>query len=165
MAALYAALDGARRSRGLSWRQVAEEISRLFARTPARPISPSTLTGMRSRGAIDGDGVLQMLRWLRRTPESFVPGRPGIPAPSVALPQPDLHQILRFDAPAIYSALNAQREEHGLTWTQVAAEIGGGGAASLTRLAKGGRIGIADVMRIAGWLGRPAATLTRLSDW
>src|SRR6185436_16874536 len=59
--ALYSALDAQRQARGMSWPQVVREINALFARVPARPISPSTLNGMRNRGTIEGDGVLQML--------------------------------------------------------------------------------------------------------
>ena len=117
--ALYQALDSARQARGLSWTQVAREISGLYADTPAGPISPSTLSGLRSRHEIEGDGVLQMLRWLHRTPESFVPGstQMGLDA---ELPPVGAHRILRFDAKSIYGALDARRVERALTWNQVA---------------------------------------------
>ena len=160
--ALYAALDAERQSRGLSWQQVAQEISHQFEHARATPISPSTLFGMRERRVIEGDGVLQMLRWLHRTPESFVPGQAAME--NDTLPQVDAHQILRFDAKAIYEALNAQRSERGMTWKQVASEIGCN-APNLTRLANGGRVSFPDVMRIFRWLGRPAAAFTRASDW
>ena len=71
--ALYAALDAQRQARGLTWAGLAREINRQFERVPVRAISVSTITGMRKRRVIEGDGVLQMLRWLGRTPESFVP--------------------------------------------------------------------------------------------
>lgn len=161
--ALYAALDAQRQSRRLSWQQVAQEVSRQFEDTRARPISPSTLRGMREKRVIEGDGVLQMLRWLHQTPESFVPGYAQTGEDST-LPQIGSHQILRFDAKAIYVALNAQRSKRGMTWKQVAEEIGCN-VPSLTRLASGGRVGFPDVMRIFGWLGRPAAAFTRASNW
>jgi len=47
--ALYAALDAQRQARGLSWAQVAREMSDRLERTPVRPLSPSTLTGIRER--------------------------------------------------------------------------------------------------------------------
>jgi hypothetical protein len=76
--ALYSALDAQRRSRAISWQQVAREMSGNVEIVPGvRILSPSTMTGMRERGAIEGDGVLGMLRWLRRTPESFLAGRHG----------------------------------------------------------------------------------------
>jgi len=158
--ALYAALDAQRQARGLSWQQAVREINTLFDRTPARPVSASTVTGMRSRAVIDGDGVLQMLRWLDRTPESFVPGSPE----AAALPDIPSDRILRFDARKMYSALDSRRAERGMTWKQVADEIGGFSAAMLTRLSQGGRVGFPHVMRITHWLGRPAVAFTRISE-
>jgi hypothetical protein len=51
-----------------------------------------------------------------------------------------------------------------MLWREVAAEIGGVTAASLTRLAHGGRVGFPDVMSIVEWLARPAASFTRGFD-
>jgi hypothetical protein len=162
--ALYSALDAQRQERGISWQQVVREINALFAHVPARPISSSTVTGMRNRSAIDGDGVLQMLRWLDRAPESFVPGHPDAAGETAKLPYAGPHQILRFDTRKLYSALDARRIERGMTWKQVADEIGGFNAATLTRFSKGGRVGFPHVMRITRWLGSPAARFTRASE-
>jgi len=164
LAELYAALDAARQARGLSWPQLAREISGVFSGTLATPISPSTLTGMRNRAVVEGDGVLQMLLWLKRTPESFVPGYQESAAASLTLPGVGRDRILRFDAVAIPAALAARRVARGLTWAQVAAEIGGFNAAGLTRLAKGGRVSFPGVMRIARWLECPAGSLTHASS-
>jgi len=72
----YSALDAERSARGLTWLRVTREINSLFRDVPARPISPSTLTGMRGRRAIEGNGVLQMLVWLgRRRIPGIEPGR------------------------------------------------------------------------------------------
>ena len=71
--ALYTALDAKRRSRGMSWRQVALEISG----TRPRAVSPSTFARTMKEWRMEADGILQMLRWLGRTPESFRP-RPGL---------------------------------------------------------------------------------------
>ena len=162
--ALYVALDEKRRKRGLTWPAAAREISESFARTPARPISASTLTGIRTRRMVEGDGVLQMLRWLNRAPESFIAGHHDATDVSTALPATASNQILRFDTRALYEALNARRAERGLTWTDVALEIGGVSASGLTHLANGGRTAFPQVMRLARWLGRSAATFTRASD-
>ena len=161
--ALYQALDAERRARGLSWQRLALEISSQFDESRATAISPGTLSGMRKRRVIEGDGVLQMLRWLDRTPESFVPGDGTSSSPDATLPAVGRNSILRFDARAIHAALDARRDQRGMTWKQVAAEIGGLNASSLTRLAKGGRVGFPDVMRVVRWLGRPAASFTRAS--
>jgi hypothetical protein len=157
--ALYDALDAARRARGLSWAQLAQEVSEQFGRTGSRPIAASTFSGMRGKRVLEGDGVLQALRWLNRTPESFVPGH--TPAANEVLPHVESDRILRFDAVAIYKALDAQRATRGLTWPQVADGIGGLAPGGLTRLANGGRVGFPEVMRIFSWLGRPAASFTR----
>jgi len=59
--ALYDALDDQRRSRAMSWQQVAEETG----------VSSSTLTRTRHGGRMEVDGTLAMVRWLGRTIESF----------------------------------------------------------------------------------------------
>lgn len=163
--ALYAALDAQRRQRVMTWSAVAREISGGFARTPAKPISASTLTGIATRDSVEGDGVLQMLRWLDRTPESFVADHPHATADDARLPALAANRILRFDAKKLYGALETQRTELGMTWRQVAAEIGGVAPASLTRLADGGRTSFPHVMRIVKWLRRPAAFFTRAGSW
>jgi len=99
---LLNALDQQRRSRGLSWRGATDEINALFADVPnARGISVSTLTGMRAKGAVEGDGVLQMLVWLDRTPDSFVPDhRPGDDTALPIRPRPT-HTPVQAAAPRI----------------------------------------------------------------
>jgi transcriptional regulator with XRE-family HTH domain len=59
--ALYAALDAERRTRGLSWQQVAIETG----------VSATTLTRTKQGGRLEVDGTLAMVRWLGRTIESF----------------------------------------------------------------------------------------------
>lgn len=164
--ALYAALDAQRQARGLSWQRVALEINRSSQRVPARSLSASTIASMHTKRSVEGDGVLQMLIWLRRTPESFVPGPCEIVPETASLPSIGPHQVLRFDARALYQALNSRRLARGLTWTQLALELGGFSASSLTRLAKaGGRVAFPQVMRLTRWLGAPAAHFTRISNW
>ena len=160
--ALHAALEAQRVARGMSWAQVAREINDQFNAAVVRRISASTVTGMRRRIVVEGDGVLQMLRWLKRTPESFVPDLPN--GAGEALPDVGTKLILRFDTKAIYAAINARRVERQMTWRQVAAAIGGLNAPMLTRLSQGGRTAFPHVMRIARWLGRSVASLTRASS-
>lgn len=64
LAGVYAALDEQRQARGLTWQQTMKEINGSFGRTPNRPTSTSTVTSMRTKAVAEGDGVLQMLRWL-----------------------------------------------------------------------------------------------------
>lgn len=149
--ALFAALDAERVVRGLSWAQVARECR----------VSAATLTGMRERASLEGDGVLQVLLWLGRTPESFLPGFNGKIDPGTVLRRASPPRMLRFDARAIHTALDAQRLERGLSWRQAAEEIGVGPPSGLTRLANGGRVFFPAFYRIAAWLNQPVAAFTR----
>jgi hypothetical protein len=72
--ALFAALDAERQARGLSWARMMREM-RHSERPLPHPLSQTTVMGRRTKGVAEGDGVLQMLRWLGRSPESFFPGR------------------------------------------------------------------------------------------
>jgi transcriptional regulator with XRE-family HTH domain len=162
--ALFAALDARRDARGMSWQQIAREISAPFEKCPAKPVSASTLRALCTRESVEGDGVLQMLLWLDRTPESFVADFNGIESNEASLRRAEPHQILRFDATAMHARLDARRIEQALTWAQVADAVGGINAPGLTRLAKGGRVAFPQVMRITRWLRSPAAAFTRASD-
>ena len=158
---LYAALDAQRESRGLTWTQAVREINAVGP-TSIRQIAVSTVTGLPSKTLAEGDGVLQMLRWLKRSPESFLRDSSAL---TEELPEAKQEQVLRFDTPKLYEALNARRTGKGMTWPQVAGEIGGLRAASLTRYSKGGRTAFPEIMRICRWLGKPAATFVRVSSW
>jgi hypothetical protein len=158
--ALYAAMDDQRRSRALSWAAVAREINHFI--TDGHPVASSTITGVKTKVLAEGDGILQMLLWLGRTPESFVPGFPDADARRFQLPGQAEGQILRWDAAALHSALNAKRQAAEMTWKDVANAVGGISSGMLTHLAKGGRVGVPGVMRMTAWLGQPATTFTRL---
>jgi hypothetical protein len=106
-------------------------------RTRRRPIAASTITGLKQKPAGEGDGILQMLLW----------------------------QILRWDTQALFTALDEQRRERQLTWTEVAREVRGFTPGMLTNLSKGGRIGFPRVMRLVRWLDQPAAVFTHIADW
>ena len=112
----------------------------------------------------EGDGILHMLKWLDRTPESFVPGFEDADSERFHLRGLARGKVLRRDTKALYSALEEQRQARGMTWKAVAEELGGFTAGMLTSLAKEGRTSFPGVMRIVGWLGRPAATFTRATD-
>ena len=161
--ALYEALDARRRERDLSWTAVARDVNRF--RTTLRPISTSTITSLRQKPVGEGDGILQMLLWLGRTSESFVPDITDSDSHRFRLPDVTKGQVLRWDTRALFSALNAQRLERKLTWAEVARDVGGFTPGMLTNLAKGGRIGFPRVMRLVRWLDRPAAGFTRIARW
>jgi hypothetical protein len=161
--AVYDAMDARRRARQLTWAAVGDEVNRL--RTWRRPIAVSTITGLRDKPSGEGDGILQMLMWLRRTPESFVRGMADPKSDRFVSPNLAKGQILRWDTGALHGALNAQRLARGLSWPDVARELPGFTPGMLTTLAKGGRIGFPRVMRLVAWLGQPAARFTHVSDW
>jgi hypothetical protein len=156
---LYDALDEQRQSRELTWAGAMREINRF--KTGNHPISTSTITSLNDKVVAEGDGILQMLLWLRRSPESFIPGFPDANAERFQLRRVEIYQTLRWDAKALHAALNTQREARGMTWKELGREIGFT-PAQLTNLSKGGRVGFPGVMRLVLWLGQPASTFTRV---
>ncbi len=162
MKALCAALDAERRARALTWQALVEEINAPFAYVPSIPTSVSTITGMQRKASVTSAVVLQVLRWLGRSPESFLRGVHG--AETTPLPDVGPRRVLRFDTRALYGALNDARLQRGFTWKQVAAQVPGFSAGMLTNLAKGPAIGFPRVMRLTQWLGCPAARFTRGYD-
>lgn len=149
--ALQDAVDVRRKERGLSWAQVASETG----------VSVSTIRKMQNGRVAEGDGVLSVLRWLGRTPESFIPGSGG-----TATRLPEIAEgsgVVRFDTHAIYEALDARRTELGMSWREMAATIGVGHAAGLTHLRNGGRVSFPGIVRILAWLGEPVARYTHIT--
>jgi len=71
--------------------------------------------------------------------------------------------MLRFDAIALYQALDAERQARGLSWTQLSREIGVS-AATLQRLKHGGRLEVDGALAMAGWLRRTVESFTHRSD-
>jgi hypothetical protein len=163
--ALFEALNGQRTSRGLSWAQLADELweqsAVLNARRHDHPISPSTISGMGKRGDTSCQHALFMLRWLGRSPESFIPGSANdIPLPLVG---PD--RRLRWNLRALYDALDARRKELGMTWRQVALALHCT-SNQLTNIKRARfAIGMKLAMRIVQWLGRPAADFVYAAKW
>jgi len=62
VAALYAALDAARTTKKLSWRQLAAEVG----------VSPSTMTRLANGNRPDVDAFAALVRWLGAPAESFM---------------------------------------------------------------------------------------------
>jgi len=67
---------------------------------------------------------------------------------------------IRFDAQALYQALNVRRVERGLTWKQVAAETGVA-EATIKRTREGGRMEVDGMLAMVSWLGVPVETFCR----
>ncbi len=166
IAALFDALDSQRRNRALTWQAVARELwdqsAALNARRDDHPISASTLTGMAKRRDTTCQHALFMLRWLGRTPESFMPGST---AKNTALPFAGSDQRLRWDLQKLYAALDSQRRERSFTWPQLAHEL----QCSPSQLSGIKRvrfaIGMRLAMRIVTWLDRPAHDFVHAANW
>ena len=170
--ALYAALDAKRGAEGLSWTGAAAAIwdmsPALNAARGARglanhPISPSTLQNLGKRGNTSCQHALFFLRWLDRTPESFLDGAAldsGAPLPPSG---PDRRP--RWDLKTLHAALNESRISRGATWAQTAKELrcqpGQLTGLKTARYATG--MGLA--MRITQSVGRPAADFMYLARW
>lgn len=161
--ALHDALENQRRAQQMSWAAVAAEVNHL--RTRGRPIAVSTITGLKQTPLAEGDGILQMLLWLRRTPESFVPGMTDPCSDVFCRPRLSTGQILRWDSRTLFAAVDQARRVRQLTWTAVARDVGGFTPNMLTNLSKGGRVTFPGAMRLVRWLGQPAAAFTRVADW
>jgi len=144
--ALYAALDEQRQARELSWHELAGQIG----------VADSTIRNTRNGGPMETDGILAMLRWLKRRPEDFNRGAKQSLA-STPLPL----KFGRLNTVALYEALDATRRCRGLTWSALAVEIGGVSPSMLTHLSRGGRAEISLVVAVAAYLGRDVLSFTR----
>ena len=162
-------MDRQRVERGLTWRQVADQIWDQSAdlnrrRTSDHPISPSTITGFAKRGDLTCQHALFFLRWLDRTPESFLT-TPQPDSEATRLPPAGADRRLRWNLAALYDALNAQRQERDLTWKQLARELRCT-ESQLTGIKTAKyAIGMRLAMRIVVWLERPAAAFIYGAQW
>jgi len=68
--------------------------------------------------------------------------------------------MIRFDAKALYAALDEQRRARGLTWADVARETGVA-ASTLKRTQDGGRLELDGALAMVTWLGRTVESFTR----
>jgi hypothetical protein len=166
--AFFEALDRQRVERHLSWRQVADEMWQLSSvlnqRRQSHPISPSTITGMEKRGDTSCQHALFFLRWLDRTPESFLSGSVA-EAVGTILPEAGPDRRLRWNLAATYLALDERRRQRHLTWPQAARQLRCS-ASQLTgiRTAKYA-IAMTLAMRIVQWVQRPAADFVYPAEW
>jgi hypothetical protein len=94
--ALHRVLDDVRSARGLSWSVLADEINAPFAYTDSIPIHVATIRGIARPSSVTSAVVLQILRWLGRSPESFMPATARRFGVDETLPEPGPTKILRF---------------------------------------------------------------------
>lgn len=168
VAAFAAAMEEKRRREGLSWRGVADALWDLSweinQRRDDHPISPSTLVAVARRGDTTCQHALFILRWLERTPESFVKGRTADPERD-ALPFAGPDRRLRWRLGRLYEAMDERRRAEGLSWFELA-EVLRCSPHQLrgVRTAKYA-IGMRLAMRITLWLERPAADFVEAARW
>jgi hypothetical protein len=162
------AFDAERRSRGLGWYEFADELWEQSADLNARRPDDHCLCGgaisrLRTRGAASCQYALFMLRWLGRAPEEFLTG-PARDVGDIRLAHAGVDSRLRWDLNALHSALNDERQQAGLTWTELAGEFG----CTPSRLTNLRTARLADMgltMRITQWLRQPAAAFIRPAQW
>jgi hypothetical protein len=167
-AALYQALDARRTKLGVSWQGVAHQIWELSCdlndRRRDHPISPSTLTNMAKKPRTSCQHALFMLRWLGRTPESFLRGATGDDQ-RFALPQAGPDRRLRWSLKLLYASMDEKRQQDGLTWSALAAILRcSPNQLTGLRTAKFAT-GMDLAMRIVQWIGRPAADFVYPATW
>ena len=104
-----------------------------------------------------------MLRWLDRAPEEFLTG-PAVDVGDTRLPRPGPDSRLRWNLSELYVALNAQRQERGLSWRDLAETLGCT-PSRLTNLRTARQADMGLVMRITQWLNKPAAEFIHPAQW
>ncbi len=68
----------------------------------------------------------------------------------------------RFDSPALYAVLDAERRHRGMSWSQVAADMGVRiSPSTITRTAKGGTMEGDGITTMLAWLGLPLEAFLR----
>lgn len=72
--------------------------------------------------------------------------------------------MIRFDAAALFAALDVARRERGLSWSQLAQETGVS-ATTIKRAKAGGRMEVDGVLALTHWLERPVEDFTRRSTF
>jgi hypothetical protein len=109
MQALYAAVDATRvdRYRRGAFERLVDLGDQRGAAQSA--LSISTVKGIARKGSVTSAVVLQILRWLGRTAESFLAGTAAASQADERLPEPGPGRILHFDTRAVHAALDAER--------------------------------------------------------
>jgi transcriptional regulator with XRE-family HTH domain len=70
--------------------------------------------------------------------------------------------MIRFDAAALYLALEAARQARGVSFAQISQETGVS-VATIRRARSGGRMEVDGVLALTRWLGRPIEDFTKQS--
>ncbi len=109
--------------------------------------------------------ALFMLRWLERTPESFLRGATTGDDERFALPVAGSDRRLRWALKRLYASMDEKRRQSELTWPALAAILGcSPNQLTGLRTAKF-TAGMDLAMRIVQWIGRPAADFVYPATW
>jgi hypothetical protein len=166
-AALIAALDARRAERGLNWTDLADELWRQSADLNAELadpcLCPGALVRTAKRATMSCQYALIILRWIDCAPEDFLTG-PAVDVGDTRLPHAGPEHRLRWDLGRLHAALNARRQENGLTWAELADELECT-PARLTNLRTARLADMGLTMRITQWLGEPAARFVHAARW
>lgn len=139
--------------------------SDLNDRRKDHPISASTLTNMGKKPRTSCQHALFMLRWLGRTPESFLRGSSGDEDPRYELPEAGADRRLRWSLKLVLGVMDERRRQQGLTWSALATILGcSPGQLTALRTARFAT-GMDLAMRIVQWLDRPAADFVYPARW
>ena len=136
----------------MSWRQVASELG----------VSPSTLTRTKQGGRMEADGALGMAWWLGSSLEAFSQTNRDFAGAEMQVDAAEAG-MLRLDTRALYRAVDDLRCSRALPWQSLASELGVA-VSQLTRLSKGGRVGVRLLLTVTAWLGRSAESFARVTD-
>ncbi len=70
----------------------------------------------------------------------------------------------RFNAEALYHALDNERQRRKMTWTDISKEIHVS-ASTIQRTKRGGRMEVDGMIAMVSWLRVPVETFIRETDW
>jgi hypothetical protein len=165
--ALIAALEAERAAHELGWPALADALydqsAHLNADLGDHAMCSGALVRTARRGTMSCQYALILLRWIHRAPEDFLTG-PVVDVGDVRLPEAGVDSRLRWDLGELHTALNEQRRERGLTWSELAAELD----CTPSRLTNLRTARLADMglaMRVTQWLGQPAARFVHPARW
>ncbi len=166
-AALVDALDAQRRIRTLQWPALADALhaqsADLNARLAGNAMCSGALVRTVRRGTMSCQYALILLRWIGRAPEDFLTGA-VVDVGDTRLPAAGPDKRLRWDLGELHAAVDARRRASGLTWAQLADEIGCT-PARLTNLRTARLADMGLAMRLAQWVGQPAARFVHPAEW
>ena len=154
--ALWEALQSKRESMGLSESEMMEDLNRV--NNNAVPIALATVNNMARRGDTTCQHSLHMLRWLDKTPESFLVGA----ITDESLPYSDQGRL--YWSMSALGRVAQAKDNQGLSWQQIADELDStqSRVSGIHRLRYGMSVHLA--MRITQWLGRPSSDFIVVID-